>query len=135
MSSKPTITVSAVDMDRIEALIEKMSRMTPELETLESELDRATIVEPANMPADVVSMNSTVRFKFSGDSKVFEKTLVYPQDATSEHQISIFAPVGSALLGLSVGQSLEWPMPNGQSRTVEILEVVYQPERAGEYQR
>ena len=135
MSSKPTITVSAVDMDRIEALIEKVSRMTPELETLESELDRATIDEPVNMPADVVSMNSTVRFKFAGDSKVFEKTLVYPQDARSEHQISIFAPVGSALLGLAVGQSLEWPMPNGQSRTVEILEVLYQPERVGEYQR
>ena len=116
-------------------MIEKVPRVTPELETLESELDRATIVEPVNMPADVVSMNSTVRFKFAGDSKVFEKTLVYPQDAKSEHQISIFAPVGSALLGLSVGQSLEWPMPSGQSRTVEILEVVYQPERAGEYQR
>jgi regulator of nucleoside diphosphate kinase len=135
MSATPTITVSSLDMDRIEALIEKMPRLTPEIEKLEQELDRATIVAPAKMPADVVSMNSTVRFSFAGDSKVIQKTLVYPQDAKSEEQISIFAPVGSALLGLAVGQSLEWPLPNGQCSTVEILEVVYQPERAGEFQR
>jgi regulator of nucleoside diphosphate kinase len=80
-------------------------------------------------------MNSTVRFKFAGDDKVFQKTLVYPHELKHDEQISIFAPVGSALLGLAVGQSLEWPMPHGQSRTVEILEVLFQPERAGEQQR
>lgn len=135
MSSQPAIIVSSLDMDRIEALIEKMSRITPEVEQLENELDRATIVAPEAMPANVVSMNSTVRFKFVGDNKVFEKTLVYPHDLKSEEQVSIFAPVGSALLGLAVGQSLNWPMPNSQSRTVEILEVLYQPERAGDYLR
>ncbi len=135
MSSQPAIIVSSLDMDRIEALIEKMSRITPEVEQLENELDRATIVVPEEMPANVVSMNSTVRFKFVGDTKVFEKTLVYPHDLKSEEQVSIFAPVGSALLGLAVGQSLNWPMPNSQSRTVEILEVLYQPERAGDYLR
>lgn len=135
MSSQPAIIVSSLDMDRIEALIEKMSRITPEVEQLENELDRATIVVPEEMPANVVSMNSTVRFKFVGDNKVFEKTLVYPHDLKSEEQVSIFAPVGSALLGLAVGQSLNWPMPNSQSRTVEILEVLYQPERAGDYLR
>lgn len=134
MSVTP-IVVSSLDMDRIEALLEKMPRLTPELAQLEEELDRATIVEPTAMPGDVVSMNSTVRFKFAGDDKVFEKTLVYPHELKSDEHISIFAPVGSALLGLAVGQSLEWPLPNGHTRTVEILEVVYQPERAGEYQR
>jgi len=134
MSATP-IVVSSLDMDRIEALLEKMPRLTPELEKLESELDRATVVDPTALPANVVSMNSTVRFKFAGDNKVFEKTLVYPHDLKNDEQISIFAPVGSALLGLAVGQALEWPMPHGQSRTVEILDVLYQPERAGEYQR
>lgn len=135
MSSQPAIIVSSLDMDRIEALIEKMPRVTPEVEQLENELDRATIVAPEDMPDNVVTMNSTVRFKFIGDDKVFEKTLVYPFDLTNDEQVSIFAPVGSALLGLSVGQSLNWPMPNSQSRTVEILEVLYQPEREGEYLR
>lgn len=135
MSSQPAIIVSSLDMDRIEALIEKMPRVTPEVEQLENELDRATIVAPEDMPDNVVTMNSTVRFKFIGDDKVFEKTLVYPFDLSNDEQVSIFAPVGSALLGLSVGQSLNWPMPNSQSRTVEILEVLYQPEREGEYLR
>lgn len=135
MSSVTPIVVSSLDMDRIEALIEKMPRITPEVEQLENELDRATIVAPEQMPNNVVSMNSTVRFKFVGEQKVFEKTLVYPQDLQGDEQVSIFAPVGSALLGLAVGQSLSWPMPNGQQRTVEILAVIYQPERAGEYLR
>lgn len=135
MSSPAPIIVSSLDMDRIEALIEKMPRVTPEVEQLENELDRATIVAPAQMPANVVSMNSTVRFKFVGEQKVFEKTLVYPQDLQNDEQVSIFAPVGSALLGLAVGQSLSWPMPNSQQRTVEILDVTYQPEREGDYLR
>lgn len=135
MSSKPAIVVSSLDMDRIEALIEKMQRVTPEIEKLEEELDRATIVDSTKMPTDVVSMNSVVRFKFAGDNKEFEKTLVYPNDVNSENHISIFAPVGSALLGMAVGQSLEWPTPNGRSRIVEILDVIYQPERAGDFQR
>lgn len=135
MTAPAPIMVSSLDMDRIEALLEKMPRLTPELEKLEDELDRATVVAPQELPANVVSMNSTVRFKFAGDDKVFEKTLVYPHELKHDEQVSIFAPVGSALLGLAVGQSLEWPMPHGQSRTVEILDVLYQPERAGEYQR
>ncbi len=133
--STTAIVVSSLDVDRIEALLDKMSRVTPELEKLEAELARATVVQPVDLPNNVVSMNSTVRFKFSGDDKVFEKTLVYPHELKSDEQITILAPVGSALLGLAVGQSLEWPMPHGQTRTVEILEVVYQPERAGEYHR
>ncbi len=49
--------------------------------------------------------------------------------------ISIFAPVGSALLGLSVGDELAWPGPGGKPMTVRVTEVVYQPERAGELHR
>ena len=43
--------------------------------------------------------------------------------------------VGSALLGLKVGDSIAWPGPAGRTIQVEILEVVYQPERAGELHR
>ncbi|MGL5992303.1 MAG: GreA/GreB family elongation factor, partial [Aeromonas sobria] len=63
-------------------------------------------------------------------------TLVYPRDAKGdESNISILAPVGSALLGLKVGDGIAWPGPAGRTIEVEILEVVYQPERAGELHR
>jgi len=58
-------------------------------------------------------------------------TLVYPQDNGPE-RVSILAPVGAALLGLSVGQSIDWPAPNGKTLKLEILAVEYQPEANGE---
>ncbi|MDX3773253.1 nucleoside diphosphate kinase regulator [Chromatiaceae bacterium AAb-1] len=134
MLVQPAITVSTLDMDRIEALIDKMPKLSPEVEQLVEELDRAAIVEPENMPDNVVTMNSTVRFAMAGNNKVFEKVLCYPKDAAaSEQHLSVFTPVGSALLGLSVGQKISWPMANNTEVEVEIVDVVYQPERAGDY--
>ena len=54
---------------------------------------------------------------------------------TSGEKISILAPVGSALLGLSQGDEIEWPRPGGGVLHVRIKEVTYQPERAGEHHR
>lgn len=135
MSTNDTIVVSTLDMDRISALLEQMPKLSPELEKLEDELDRATIKEPQEMPDNVVSMNSTVRFKFMGKEEIIQKNLVYPNEVKSNDDISIFAPVGSALLGLAAGQTLTWPMPGGAEKTIEILEVVYQPEREGDFSR
>ncbi|MBY7794381.1 nucleoside diphosphate kinase regulator [Vibrio fluvialis] len=135
MSTNHTIVVSTLDMDRISALLEQMPKLSPELERLEDELDRATIKEPQEMPDNVVSMNSTVRFKFMGKEEIIQKNLVYPNEVKSNDDISIFAPVGSALLGLAAGQTLTWPMPGGAEKTIEILEVVYQPEREGDFSR
>ncbi|EKA5638132.1 nucleoside diphosphate kinase regulator [Vibrio navarrensis] len=133
MTNKPSIIVSTLDMDRISTLLEKASQWSAELEKLEDELDRATVMASSDMPSDVVTMNSTVCFKFVGSDNSMEKTLVYPDQVRSSEDISIFAPVGSALLGLSVGQQLTWPMPGGQEKTIEIIDVVYQPERAGDF--
>ncbi|EMK3316177.1 nucleoside diphosphate kinase regulator [Vibrio vulnificus] len=133
MSNTESICVSTLDMDRISALLEKMANLSPELEKLENELDRANVLAPQQMPDNIVTMNSTVRFTFVGSDKVMEKTLVYPDQVRNPGDVSIFAPVGSALLGLSVGQQLTWPMPGGAEKTIEILEVTYQPERVGEF--
>lgn len=133
MTNKPSIIVSTLDMDRISTLLEKATQWSAELEKLEDELDRATVMASSDMPSDVVTMNSTVCFKFVGSDNSMEKTLVYPDQVRTSEDISIFAPVGSALLGLSVGQQLTWPMPGGQEKTIEIIDVVYQPERAGDF--
>ena len=58
-------------------------------------------------------------------------TLVYPKDVQGTNRRSVLAPVGSACWGLKVGDSITWPGPAGRTIQVEILEVVYQPERAG----
>jgi regulator of nucleoside diphosphate kinase len=126
--SKPPITVSSLDLERLETLLESADGASfPGRPQLQAELD---------LPPNVVSMNSTVKFSIQETGKEFCLTLVYPRDAGSTpNAISIFAPVGSALLGLSVGTELAWPVPGGGSMTVRVAEVVYQPERAGELHR
>ncbi len=60
-------------------------------------------------------------------------TLVYPKDAdVDQGKVSVLAPVGSALLGLSVGQSIRWPLPGGTIRHLRVVSVTYQPEAAGD---
>ncbi|ARP00831.1 nucleoside diphosphate kinase regulator [Vibrio alginolyticus] len=135
MSENNSIYISSLDMNRITALLDKMPNIAAELVELEAELDRATVLEPEQMPDNVVTMNSTVEFKFSGEDRTMTKTLVYPSELKSSDDISIFAPVGSALIGLSVGQKLEWPMPNNQVKTIEIVDITYQPERCGALNR
>ncbi|ELJ8820927.1 nucleoside diphosphate kinase regulator [Vibrio parahaemolyticus] len=131
MSENNSIYISSLDMNRITALLDKMPNIAAELVELEAELDRATVLEPEEMPSNVVTMNSTVEFKFAGEERTMTKTLVYPSELKSSDDISIFAPVGSALIGLSVGQKLDWPMPNKQVKTIEIVDITYQPERCG----
>ena len=64
-----------------------------------------------------------------------EATLVYPKDASAtEGRISILAPVGAALIGLRAGDSIDWPMPNGRSKRLRIVSVLWQPEAAGEFE-
>jgi regulator of nucleoside diphosphate kinase len=126
---RPEITVSSADLDRLEGLLGELRAGAPEIaDGLRSELDRARIVEPDEVPKDVVTMNSTVRFVDEESGKEFERTLCYPGEATGGvDKVSILAPLGSALLGLSVGQRIDWPVPGGRTAHIRILEVLSQP--------
>lgn len=128
--------MTSLDFDRLEAILDALPAETFSGKTeLRGELDRAEIVEPQDVPPDVVTMNSKVRFVLESGEE-FCLTLVYPQDIDgSTERISILAPVGSALLGLSAGAQIEWPKPGGGVMKVRLVEVVYQPERAGELRR
>ena len=137
MNTRPKIVISSLDAERLETLLDSLpSNAFPGKADLETELDRAEIVDPKDVPSTVVTMNSTVRFKVESSSEEFCLTLVYPKDTEARgDSISILAPVGSALLGLSQGDEIEWPKPGGGMITVRIEEIIYQPERTGEYHR
>ena len=88
------------------------------------------------MPPSVVTMNSTVCFAIEPSGEKFCLTLVYPKDVSADgDHISVLAPVGSALLGLAIGDRIEWPRPGGGLIQVKIVDIVYQPERAGDLYR
>ncbi|QIL69472.1 nucleoside diphosphate kinase regulator [Diaphorobacter sp. HDW4B] len=137
VTTKPPITLSSLDVDRIEALLAAIpSSAFSGKESLQAEIDRADIVAPEEMPPNVVTMNSTVQFAIAETGKEFVLSLVYPRDMDgSADKISILAPVGSALLGLSIDDELAWPSPGGKPMTVRVKQIVYQPESAGELHR
>lgn len=137
MAAAPNIVISERDAERLEALLARMpAGAFPGKAALEGELDRADIVEPQDIPPTVVTMNSRIRFRVASSNEEFTLTLVYPREVDeSGGTISVLAPVGSALLGLSQDDEIEWPKPGGGTLKVRIEEIVYQPERAGEYHR
>lgn len=137
MDTRPKITISSLDIDRIYDVIDSLpANSFAGKNELESELSRANVVSPSEVPPTIVTMNSTVKFVVESTQKEFELTLVYPNDVDSSGKtISILAPVGSALLGLSQGEEIEWPKPGGGLIKVKIQEVTYQPERAGDLHR
>lgn len=136
MSKKPDIIITSQDAERLEILLDSLpGNAFPGKNDLEDELDRARRVEPRHVPPTVVTMNSTVTFTLLDSGEEYCLKLVYPGTTDSaERTISIFAPVGSALLGLSEGDEIEWPRPGGGKLRLRIKEVVDQPERAGNFE-
>ena len=92
--TKPAVIISSLDAERLESLIESLpNNAFPGKGELEAELARADVVEPEDVPATVVTMNSTVRFQVDSSLEEFSLTLVYPKDMdTSGGKISILAP-------------------------------------------
>ncbi|AZI20210.1 nucleoside diphosphate kinase regulator [Chryseobacterium taklimakanense] len=103
-----------------------------EAEKLMNELKSAKLVEPKDIPGDVVTMNSVVKIHFQNNKQKMQFKIVYPKDANlKENKISIFSAVVSALIGYKVGDEIEWLLPSGMTKIV-IDEIIYQPEAAGD---
>jgi regulator of nucleoside diphosphate kinase len=104
-----------------------------EAESLLHELNSATIVEPEEIPSNVVTMNSIVKISFLNSNQQTQFQIVYPQQANlKEKKISIFSPIATALIGYQVGDEVEWIVPAGPTK-IRIDEIIYQPESAGDY--
>jgi regulator of nucleoside diphosphate kinase len=100
------------------------------LNDLQNELNRAIVVSPSKVPADVVTMNSRVRIRDLISGRELRYQIVLPKDANvAENRISVLAPIGTALLGYRAGSTVEWRVPSGR-RHFRILDVEYQPEAA-----
>ncbi|MFO0653440.1 MAG: GreA/GreB family elongation factor [Polyangiales bacterium] len=78
-------------------------------------------------------MNSRVRFEVGGARRI-DRTLVYPWDADElTGRLSVLSPLGSALLGLKVGDTIAWSLPDGTAVDVRVIALLYQPEAAGDH--
>jgi regulator of nucleoside diphosphate kinase len=115
------IIVSDSDMQRLRAVLDVHQSLASD--DLDAELHRAQVVPHESMPADVVTMDRDVVYE-DADTLVRRRVrLVYPHQSDPKRGwVSVLAPIGSALLGLRVGQCIEWSLPTGRKR-VRIVEV------------
>ncbi len=130
--AQQSLLMTEQDYERLSLLVQHSeSRAASQLE---EELARATVLPQDKIPKDIVTMNSKIRFVDEETGKESEVTLVYPKDAdVTSRKVSVLAPVGMALIGLRVGQSIEWPMPNGP-RKLKVVSILYQPEAEGHWE-
>ena len=124
MSTKPSLTLTRLDVQRLERLIDSLDESTPGVLALQDELDRAEkVVGHEEVPAGVVTMNSRVHCREEASGKDYHLTLVYPKDAGGEGKVSI----------LTVGEQIDWPAPGGKTLKLMLVAVEYQPEAAGDF--
>lgn len=123
--SQPDIVITQHDLEQIELLLSKSGKQPDFVAALEGELARAQVVKHNELPAHVVAIGSTVTFKIIATGATFTKVLCLPAEAAQvENGISVFAPIGAAILGLSEGQQIEWESPRGLQK-IEIIEVTH----------
>lgn len=125
--SNAIILMSKVDYQRINSFIEKMKPI--ESDQLELELDRAQLVEASEMPPDIVTMNSEVVYLDLDSSEEVKVKLVYTLQAElAINQVSILSPLGTALIGLRIGEEHSFHTRNGKLRRIRVKEIIFQPE-------
>lgn len=129
---KPNIRISKTDHARLSALASSVAARSPGIsDELFAELERARVVADRLVAADTVQMGSTVTFKpDTGEAKTV--TLVFPGKADiSQGKVSILTPIGTALIGLSTGQSILWTTRDGHRHELSVL-AVSQPAPEGD---
>jgi len=124
----PSITLAKSDPQKLSylALAGPGSNDPEAADDLLHEIDRASIVDDASLPVDVVRMGSLVRFRTGRDERTV--LLVYPADADiASARISVLTPIGAALIGLRVGQSISFRTRDGRPQMLTVLRVLPPP--------
>ena len=103
------------------------------LQSLEQELARATIVPSDKIPRDVITMHSRTHLQDLDTKEDMTYTLTFPDEAdAAANKISVLAPIGTALIGYKVGDTITWKVPAG-IRRLKVIKIIYQPEAAGKF--
>lgn len=136
--NQPSIYITKTDQEKLRDLIQKAQyseyRGSAYLKMLAGELDKAQVVDPQQIPPDVITINSTVQLVDQETNDEMIYSLVFPDEAdVSKGKISILAPIGTAMLGYRVGDIFEWDTPGGK-RKIRVIKILFQPEASGDYQ-
>ncbi len=121
---RPAIVIGRTDYERLNNLAFAAADRIPEIsDGLLIELERARVVADVSVPKNVVRMGSSVEYE-TDTRDVRTVTLVFPGDADiAEGKISVLTPIGTALLGLTVGQTMDWTARDDRRHKLTILAV------------
>jgi regulator of nucleoside diphosphate kinase len=129
------ITLTTTDVHRLDALLATRVGVAYRAESrrLRGELRRASVIPSREAPLELVTMNSRLVYADVDTHETHEITLVYPWRATERCAVSVFSPIGTALLGLRVGDSIAWTLDDGSVKVLRVSALLYQPEAAGHW--
>jgi len=121
---RPRITLTPTDHKLLSGLANAAEVTMPdEAALLAQEVDRAHVLAKGRQPVDLVCMGSETTFE-DDSGRVQRVTLVYPKDADiSEGKISVLTPIGAALIGLKIGQTITWETRTGEIKRLTVREV------------
>lgn len=131
-----SVLISRVDFRRLLRVLDLAADKLDEavLDLLDRKLEHGRVLEPREVPRDIITMNSRFSYRrlTGGTTKV--ATLVYPEAAPEVHGISVLSPLGALLLGAREGEILDW----GRALPIHHIRLErlnYQPEAAGHWHR
>lgn len=121
---KPRIIIGKADHARLEQMANGLFDANPaRAEELFAELDRARVVAQDKVPSETVQIGSTLEYETEG-GQTRRVTLVHPSDADiAEGRISVLTPIGTALIGLSVGQAIDFVANDGRRHRLTVRAV------------
>lgn len=135
MKRNNKLYVTHENLERLESFL-AAAKPSETTSALENEIGRAEVVRSEFIEPSVVTMNSQVKYRDEDTQRIHEVRLVFPQHADiTQRKVSVLAPVGIALLGLSKGQTIEFQTPDGRTKRLKVLDVTYQPEAADRIDR
>ncbi len=131
-----TLIFSDYDVERLEEMLDGYRFATAKrnsVAALADELSKGNVVPASKVPADVVTLNSRIVLHDLDKETRMEVTLVLPAAANfAEGRLSVASPIGTAVLGYTEGDIIEWQVQSGMKR-IQIEKLLYQPERAGDF--
>ncbi len=116
-SMKP-IYISSEDHRRLKKIVNDLvtsgGKVPPAIQKLGQELERAVVLNALAIPPEVVTLNSHVKLRDLKTNEVEEWILTMPEHGDPDkQQLSVLAPIGTAIIGFSEGDEIEWETPGG----------------------
>ena len=137
MTNDVNRTITELDHVRIFNMLRRQlagGGASAQAEDLSEVIDAAEVVRPQEIAGDIVTMYSKLRVADPGGGAERSVTLVYPANAdAAQGMISVLSPLGTALLGLRVGEVARWRGVDGKEGALQVLAIEFQPEASGDY--